>query len=193
MDPCESRQSEPKMKRIAFGTLGAILALALVGCGKGEQQNVPSGSVSGDQEKAAAATSISSRPVVLDAGALASAKPTGEPCSLDSIDGNYAKQVIVAANKPHTFRGWLLNALRQPAGQFSLVLEGKRDFAIAAVTGVSRPDVGAYLKDSALGAAGFVFSSVVGSVPLGDYKLTLLVDRGGVVYSCDVEKTLVVN
>lgn len=178
------------MNKITGGILTVMGVLTFAGCGHNAQQQA---ATTAAQKASAQTASPAGNPQVIDASVLALAKSTNQPCSLDSIDGNYAKQVHMAQGKLHVFRGWLVDASRQPAGKFSLVLEGKQDFAIAAATGVSRPDVGAYLKDSALGAAGFVFSSVVGSVPSGDYKLTLLVNRGGAVYSCDVEKTLVVN
>lgn len=71
---------------------------------------------------------------MIDASIIAAAKPTAQPCSLDAIDGSYAKQVTVSVGKPHVFRRWLLNSSREPAGKFSLVLKGNHDFATPATT-----------------------------------------------------------
>lgn len=180
------------MKAVFCGILAIVGAIALAGCGNSGHPQA-SGVTGGESQEVPVAATPAGDIRTLEASALTSATPTGQPCSLDSIDGNYAKQVHVTADTPHVFRGWLLDASRKPAGKFSLVLEGKQDFAIPATTGVSRPDVGAYLKNPALGIAGFAFSSAIGLVPSGDYELGLLVIRGNTVYQCETGKKLIVD
>lgn len=180
------------MKAVFCGILAILGAVALAGCGNSGHPQA-SGVAGGESQGAPVAASPAGNIHPVDASVLASAKSTEQPCSLDSIDGNYAKQVHVTASKPHVFRGWLLDASRKPAGKFSLMLEGKQDFAIPATTGVSRPDVGDYLKDPALDTVGFAFSSVIGSVPSGEYKLTLLISHGNGAHLCETGKALAVD
>lgn len=180
------------MNKIAGGIYAIFGALAMTSCGHGTQQQAVTGARETQNAKAPAANKAGS-PQMIDASVIAAAKPTGQPCSLDTVDGSYAKQVRVTAGKPHVFRGWLLDASRKPAGKFSLILEGKQDFAIVAVTGVSRPDVGAYLRDPKLDEAGFEFVSAFTAIPPGEYKLVLLVDHRSAAHSCDVEKRLTVE
>ncbi len=180
------------MNKIIGGILALLGAVAMTSCGQSaQQQDVTS---SGEaQSKSMPVVASSGSPHVIDPSVIASAKPTGQPCSLDSIDDSYAKQVVVAAGKPHVFRGWLLNASRQPAGKFSLILEGTQAFAIAAHTGASRPDVGTYLGEPKLSGAGFEFESSLAKIPVGNYKLMLLINDGGRVYSCEIGKELQVG
>ncbi len=180
------------MKAVFCGILAILGAVALAGCGNSGHPQA-SGVAGEESQGVPVAASPAGDIHPMDASVLASAKSTGQPCSLDSIDGNYAKQVHVTADTPHVFRGWLLDASRKPAGKFSLVLEGKQDFAIPATTGVSRPDVGAYLKNPALGTAGFAFSSALESVSPGTYDVKLLVHQGSSAYVCDAKRKIVVG
>lgn len=177
------------MNKIAGDIFASFGALAMVSCGQGAQQQIVTGARETQSTKATTASKAGS-PQMIDASVIAAAKLTAQPCSLDAVDGSYAKQVHVVAGKPHVFRGWLLDASRQPAGKFSLIFEGKQDLAIAAVTGVSRPDVGAYVRDPKLDEAGFEFAPTFTALPPGEYKLVLLVEHGSVAHSCDVDKRL---
>lgn len=181
------------MNKINGGILALLASLALTSCGKGSQQEAVSSAGEAQSKRSVPVANSLGSPHAIDPSVIASAKPTGQPCSLDSIDGNYAKQVTLKPGKPYAFRGWLLDASRQPARKFSLVLESKQDYAISATTGVSRADVGAYLKDPQLDGAGFEFAAPLAAVRPGEYKLALLVGHGSAVHSCDVEKTLIVK
>jgi hypothetical protein len=180
------------MKAVFCGILAILGAVALAGCGNSGHPQA-SGVAGGESQGVPVAVSPAGDIRTLEASVLASATPTGQPCSLDSIDGNYAKQVHVTAGTPHVFRGWLLDASRKPAEKFSLVLDGKQDFAIPASTGVSRPDVGDYLKDHALDTAGFAFTSKLKSIPPGEYRIVLKTIKGNQIFFCDADKTLVSN
>jgi len=178
------------LNKIMSGTLTVMGVLALAGCGHNAQQQA---ATTVAQKTSAQTPSPAGNPQVIDASALALAKSTNQPCSLDSIDGNYAKQVHVAQNKLHVFRGWLLDASRQPAGNFNLVLEGRQSYAIPAVTGVARPDVGDYLKNPALAQAGFEFSSALQDVELGQYTLLLMVKVQHRELICQLAKDVIVE
>lgn len=182
-----------------------ISALALAGCGNNDQQPPVDGQSNGASSTAPAAPAAPAAPEVTTAVAedkiqvlgsdvLAAAQWTNAACSLDTVDGNYSKnQVKLISGKPHVFRGWLLNATKHPAGQFSLVLKGLRTFAVPASTGVTRADVGAFFKNPALSDAGFNFSSTLTSIPVGEYHVTFIIQEPGHVYFCDADKTLTVE
>lgn len=161
-------------------------ALVLAACGQsGQQATAPTQSAA--STITAPTTAIATDDArSLDSSVLTAAKPTGQPCSLDS-------EPQLQLGKSYVFRGWLLDPSRQPAGKFDVALVGNQDFAIAATTGFSRPDVGAYMKDPALAAAGFKFSTTIESVPVGGYEVRLLIKRGADVYACDTGKTLIVG
>lgn len=171
-------------KKLAL--VSSLAAFALAACGQsGQQATAPMQSAaSAITAPTTAIPTDDAQP--LDSSVLAAAKPTEQPCSLDS-------EPQLQLGKPYVFRGWLLGPSRQPAGKFDVAMVGNQDFAIAATTGFSRPDVGAYMKDPALAAAGFEFSTTIESVPVGRYEVRLLIKRGADVYVCDTGKTLMVG
>ena len=158
----------------AILALLASSALALAGCGSHDQQS--------------AATDSGIQPVSSDD--LASAVPTQQPCSLDTIDGNTSAAIELAKEQPHTFRGWLSDESKKPAGDFSLVLTGPAIFEIAAKTGASRPDVAEGTGVPALADAGFEFTKELTSVPSGSYQVRFLISRGTNKYVCEATKTI---
>lgn len=157
----------------------------LLGCGRAGQQTSSPAAQSPTSTEAASIVSAASVQVIPD-GEVKSALWTKQPCSLDS-DPN------ITVGKQNHLRGWFLGPSRQPAGKFSFVLLGEQDFAMLAETGVWRPDVGAYMKDKALSAAGYAFSSTFESVPKGSYDVRLMVKEGRDTYFCDTGKKLIVN
>jgi hypothetical protein len=181
------------MKAVFCGILGVLAAFALAGCGKGGYPQASGVAAGTSDGTTVVATTPAEEIHTLEASVLASAKPTGQPCSLDSIDGNYSKQVHVTAGKPHVFRGWLLNASRQPACKLNLILEGKQNYAIPAVTGVARPDVGDYLTNPALAQAGFEFSSALQDVAPGQYTLLLMIRGQHRALICQLAKDVVIE
>lgn len=169
--------------------------LTLVACGSGQppqaENGVASTPAASPQSSAAPVANGSVSP--LAEGSIAAAKPTGQPCSLDSVDDNYAKQVHLDPTVSHVFRGWMLGPSRQPAGKFSIALIGAKDYALSSTTGVNRGDVGDYLKDPALATAGFAFQVSLKDVQAGTYQTRLLTDQAGTVYVCDTEKMVVIG
>lgn len=170
-------------------TLGVPLAILLLsGCGQ-SGRHASSGPASASPVPSAVSNTsdtLAPTPQPLPAAVLAAAKPTGQQCSFDS-DPN------MVVGKPNTLHGWFVGPSSQPAGAFSFVLVGKADFAIPAKTGVSRPDVGAYLGNPALSAAGFAFSSTLASIPPGTYDVQLLVQQGSSAYVCDAKREIIVG
>lgn len=163
--------------------------LMLVACSSGQSPSADGGSAA--QSPAAPVAKGSVGP--LAEGLIADAKPTGQPCSLDSVDDNYAKQVQLDPAVPRVFRGWMLGPSRQPAGKFSIVLIGAHDYVLSSETGVTRTDVGDYLKDAALATAGFAFQVSLGDVPAGSYQTSLVTDQVGAAYICDTGKTFMIG
>jgi len=176
-----------------------IGGLTLAGCGNNDQQTPQTA------HSSAASTSTPATPEVttavaedkitpLSSDVVAAAQWTGAVCSLDTVDGDYSKdQVKLTIGKPHVFRGWLLNAAKHPAGQFSLVLKGQENFEIPAQTGVARADVGTFFKDPALSDAGFNFSSTLAQVQAGEYHVIYTIKNFGHTYFCDTGKTLTIE
>jgi hypothetical protein len=170
-----------------------FVALILAGCqNSGQQTPQHDSGAPATAEQATLVEEKSIQPV--NAEILASASQTGSICAFDSVDGNYfLNQVKLIKGRPHVFRGWLADEVKHPAGEFSFVLEGQQNFAIPVATGVVRSDVGDYFKDPSLAAAGYNFSTMLNSVPSGEYKATLVFHRGGRVYSCDTGKKFIVE
>jgi len=173
----------------------SALLSPLVACSNGQPPLADSGSApSPATPTQASATRVAKGSVgPLAEGSIADAKPTGQPCSLDSVDDNYAKQVQLDPAVPHVFRGWMLEPTRQLAGKFSVVLIGAHDYALSSATGVTRTDVGDYLKDPALASAGFVFQVSVKNIPSGPYQAKLVANQAGTAYVCDTEKSFVIG
>lgn len=169
--------------RLLYVLLASTCALA--GCGTSGQQ----GAASSAQPAAPASTTAHTAPVTeavaepFSAAVLASAAPTGQPCSFDS-------DPHVTIGKQNQLHGWMLGPLHTPAGKLSFVLVGKSDFAIATSTGVARPDVGAYLGDPALSTAGYALSSTLDAVPPGDYVVKLMATSDNKLYVCNTNKNL---
>lgn len=63
----------------------------------------------------------------------------------------------LVSGKSHVFCGWLLNVAKQPAGQFSFVLKGFRNFSIPVSTGVASAGVADFFKNSALSDTDSIF------------------------------------
>lgn len=170
-----------------FALLCTTCAISLVACG---QTSHPTTGSSPSASQAVTLQTMSSqgagaaRP--LDAGAIVAAKPTGQPCSFDS-------DPHVTPGKPQVFKGWLLGPSRKPAGAFTLVMQGSQTFGIQSTTGATRPDVGKYLGEPALAAAGFRFTGTLTAIPPGNYKVELLITRGSEAYVCDTGKVLIVD
>jgi hypothetical protein len=180
---------------------GFISALTLFGCGKTDQPPVDgsnSGATTATPAMPAtpeATTAVAEGGITtLDPAVLSEAKWTGAGCSLDTVDGNYSKDgVRLTSGKSHVFRGWILNAAKQPAGKFGLVFKGATTFVVAASTGVSRSDVGAFYKNPALNSAGFNFSTTLTPIPAGDYRMSFIIQESGHAHFCDAGKTLTVE
>jgi len=151
--------------------------LILAGCGNHDQQ------LDTASERGSGIQSISSN-------VLSSAIPTQQPCSLDTVDGNTSADMDLAKDKPHTFRGWLSDESKKPAGDFSLILSGPQSFEVPAKTGVSRPDVADGTGVQALAAAGFEFTQELASVPAGRYQIRFLISHGTNKYWCDATKAI---
>jgi len=171
--------------------IAAVGIVPLAGCGQSGQQSTGTTGTQPSAEHTTPVTASSIQPVA--ASVVSSAQLSGEPCSLDSVDGNYAARVPLSRGKPTVFRGWLENHQRQPAGSFRLVLIGNQAYGIPAKTGVERPDVASGQHDPGLEAAGFNFSATLKTLPAGDYSVRFLMNEGGKTYWCDAKKTVVLQ
>jgi len=173
---------------------GLSVAAMLAGCGAGSQG-------AGSSKEGAGATA--EKTVSLEAAAvqqvpaekmLATAKSGAAACSFDSVDGNYGRTAVkLEREKPHVFRGWVLDETKHPAGNFQFRLKGDQSFQIAASTGIQRPDVGSYLGDPSLASAGFNFSVAIKSIPAGLYAVELVTGIGAASRVCDTGKTLLIQ
>ena len=177
-----------------------LAALALSACGQTSQSSSTSAPASAPAAPGAAAPTDaaqapegSSTAQPISSATVAAATYSGQPCGLDTIDGSYDAHVTLDRTKPHAFRGWLLNEAKQPAGQFSLVLKGAQDYAIAASTGETRKDVSEYFKDPAATLSGYNVSADLSMVPVGAYSITLVMQNQGRSFFCDSVKTVVVD
>lgn len=169
-----------------------LAALVLAACGPSGQQSANSTTQPPPSAEATTPVPAGSVHSVL-AGVVNSATLSGQACSLDSVDGNYAAQVTLSKGKAHVFRGWLENNQQKPAGEFQFVLAGTQDFGIPAATGVQRPDVASGQNNPALANAGFNFSVNLDSLPSGDYAIRFLMQTSGKTYWCDAKKTVVLK
>lgn len=126
--------------------------------------------------------------------ALISARAEGA-CSIDTVDGIYSKASfdLRKGQQSHVFRGWLVDYRHRPAGEFSIILKGKRTFRIVARTGMARPDVVAYFHDDVAFGAGFNVASSLALIPKGTYGISLLAKRGGDAYVCEAAKSLTIQ
>ncbi|HKZ10549.1 MAG TPA: hypothetical protein VJL61_07570 [Rhodanobacteraceae bacterium] len=167
-------------------------ALVLTACGQSGQQ--PANSTTSAPASAEITTPVPAGSVQpVPAGDVTSAALSGQACSLDAVDGDYAERVSLDKGKPHVFRGWLENNQQKPAGKFRIVMVGAQDFAVPAETGVSRPDVATTLKNPALEDSGFNASVDLGSMPSGDYSVRFLMQTDGKMYWCDAKKNVVLK
>lgn len=170
----------------------SFATLVLTACGQSGQQSTNStAQAPSSAEIATPVPAGSVQPV--SAGDVNSAVLSGQACSLDAVDGDYAAQVSMDKGKPHVFRGWLENNQQKPAGKFRIVMVGANDFAIPAETGVPRPDVATALKNPALADSGFNLSVNLDSVPSGDYTVRFLMQTNGKAYWCDAKKSVVLK
>lgn len=171
-------------------TMVALIgALALSACGQNGDQT-PKMAQPTEPEITTPASSASVQPIATSV--VTSAKLTGQSCSLDSIDGNYAARVQLAKGKAHVFRGWLESVQQKAAGAFDLVLVGNQDYSVAAETGVARPDVAKGENNPALATAGFNISVDLDSLPTGEYAVRFLMKSDNGAFWCDAKKGIVV-
>lgn len=174
-------------KKLAIPAL--IGVLALTACGQNGHQT---GS-STQKAEPEATTSISSASVQPIANsALTAAKLTGQACSLDSVDGNYAVRVRLAKGTSHVLRGWLEDKQQKPAGSFHLILSGDKNFSVPATTGVARPDVASGQSNPALAKAGFNLSIDFETLPAGEYTVRFLMGSGDEASWCNAKKSIIV-
>jgi len=167
-------------------------ALVLTACGQSGQQ--PANSTIQAPSSAEITTPLPAGSVQpVSAGDVNSAALSGQACSLDAVDDDYAAQVSLDKGKPHVFRGWLENNQQKPAGRFRIVMVGAQDFAIPAETGVPRSDVATALKNPALEDSGFNVSVDLGSMPSGDYTVRFLMQTDGKMYWCDAKKNIMLK
>jgi len=166
-------------------------ALVLTACGQSGQQ--PANSTVQAPSSAETTTLVPAGSVQpVSAGDVNSAALSGQACSLDAVDGDYAAQVSLDKGKPHVFRGWLETNQHKPAGAFRIVMVGARNFAFPAETAVPRPDVATALKNPALANSGFNVSVNLDSLPSGDYTVRLLMRTDGNAYWCDTKKSMII-
>lgn len=177
-----------------------VAALALAACGQTSQS--PSVSAPGSAPAASAPVSSADATVAPESSAsaqpiasavVAGAKLSGQACSLDTIEGSYDARVTLNRTKPHAFRGWLENDQQKAAGEFQIVLAGNEDFAIDAHTGIARPDVAASLHNPALADAGFNVAGNLDAVPVGEYRVQLLMQMNGNGRMCETKKSLTLD
>jgi hypothetical protein len=112
-------------------------------------------------------------------------------CSLDTVnDLPVAPVTPLDVDNPMSFEGWVATVdLRNP-GQFSLVLRGTRDIAVAAVTSVARYDVARAVGSNALTYAGYRIELAPRSIAPGSYRVAIAHhDKAGDVV-CTVPVTL---
>lgn len=176
----------------ALALVSSLAVFALSACGQSGQQ--PASSTmqpSSSAEATAPAPAGSVQPV--PASEVNSASLSGQACSLDTIDGDYAAQVTLDKGKTHVFRGWLENDEQKPAGDFRIVLVGSQDYGMSAKTGVSRPDVAAGQNNPALTDAGFNASANLDSLPSGKYGIRFLMQTNDKTYWCDAKKSAVLK
>lgn len=188
------------MKRLAMLAYAVAPALLVAGCSGFDQPPADQGaqaSAGGQPAPPAEATTAVDEAGVMPvtADAISSAKLSGQPCSLDSIDGNFGQSVALEKGKPHVLRGWLANSERAAAGNFELVLvSGGQGFGIPATTGTPRPDVAEGQNAPALAEAGFNISTTLSSVPAGSYQARfLMANNAGASSWCDTGKTIEVR
>lgn len=129
----------------------------------------------------------------ISAQALAEIKVGTAACAFDSVDGNYSTaQAGLDKSSNHVFRGWALGEDKRVPKVINFVLKGTDSFEIPVQSGVDRPDVGSYFKDSSLVGAGFNFSTTLKTVPAGLYQVLLVTQLEGDSYSCQTKKNVTV-
>lgn len=177
---------------VKLAAVSLLAPFALAACGQSGQQ--PADSSALPPSPAAVAAPVPAGSVQpIPASVAASAELSGQACSLDTIDGNYAAQVSLDKSKPHAFRGWLENNLQKPPGAFQIVLVGAQDFGLPAKTGHPRPDVASGQNNPALADAGFDVSVSLDSLPSGKYAVRFLMQTDGKAYWCDARKSVVLE
>ena len=188
------------MKRLAMLVCAVASALLVAACSGFDQPPPAQGTQASTDAQPATpvegTTAVDESGVVpVTADAISSANLSGQPCSLDSIDGNFGPSVALEKGEPHVLRGWLASPGRAAAGKFELVLVSEgQGFGIPATTGTLRPDVAEGLQAPALADAGFNISTTLSSVPAGSYQARfLMAAEGGASFWCDAGKTIEVR
>lgn len=124
--------------------------------------------------------------VAFDTKAVASVAST-RLCAVDAVNGKRASDAPL--DLPRTgevkIEGWVLSPKKQlPPELAVLLVGGSSTFAIRGVTGGRRPDVARVFKTAAGARAGYSVRGDLTTVPVGEYKISLLQDADGLVSTC---------
>lgn len=173
------------MNRIGLLLIGAF---ALAGCSEVPQSTGPA-----EAAKPAAATASATTAPARPAGVvtewtsdLASMEKI-TLCSLDAVNSTSAENgaFMAPAGQPLVFDGWLATPDLKLPGDFSIVLAGKKSYAISASSGVTRDDVQRAYSAPALQTSGFHVEVASGALEPGDYQVTLVQKMGEQYVSCE--------
>lgn len=105
-------------------------------------------------------------------------------CAADAVDGAPVMPGLSRSRgEVLALEGWVATSLLRDPGQFSVVLDGERDFGGRLETNVARPDVAATLKSPLLANAGFRVHLKL-DVPPGRYALAYLLQGEGGPEAC---------
>jgi hypothetical protein len=134
-----------------------------------------------------APTNVATKPVAMDAAALAAAAWTRNACSLNGVNATLSEFQADRA-QPVVFRGYLIDETGGVPANFSLVLkQGTSLFTVPATTGVARPDVAEFFRNPALERAGFEVAVDASDLDAGAYEVKFLIDRGEQSYFCEAD------
>lgn len=126
---------------------------------------------------------------------LASARST-QTCALDTLDGNpfsTGQTIRIERARPTLASGWLVDRSMHAPPDFTLVLQGAKDYGFDASTGMPRPDVAAALKAESARPAGYDAVLDPARVRPGRYKVETLLRTAAGYEKCDTHRQLVVG
>lgn len=115
-------------------------------------------------------------------------------CNLDVVDGHAPGSSPLQRAGSATFTGWAADSATGAVPvKLQLVLTGKQDYAVAAVTGLDRSDVAQALHVPAFSISGYAVDADLSVVAAGNYGVTLLYSVAGQSLSCATKARITVQ
>lgn len=176
-------------------TMGLVCCLLLAGCkppqesGQTERQQVfpdPAAVTPAVPVDVPGALALRDGAVGLVEADALGAVPAAGRCALDSVNGQESDGIELSRTVSAHFSGWIASAAPRPA--FALMLEGETIFAISAAAMADRPDVAEAIGLREGHVSDYEAVADLRGLPTGTYAVHLLLDDGGTLAKCALNR-----